>query len=70
MVFFVKRVSFIYRVLYQRFHCNCYCLLQTIDPKFDEIEQKVVHLESLIRNLLRDIASWQEKLQVCCPCAL
>lgn len=38
--------------------------LQTVDPKFDEMEQKVLSLESLIRTLLKDIASWQEQLQV------
>lgn len=38
--------------------------LQTVDPKFDEMEQKVLSLESLIRTLLRDIGSWQDQLQV------
>lgn len=36
---------------------------KTIDPKFDEMEQKVVSLEALLRSLLKDISVWQEELQ-------
>ena len=39
-------------------------VLQTIDPRFDELEQKVISLDSLIRTLLKDIANWQDELQV------
>ena len=35
-----------------------------MDPKFDELEQKVLSVESLLRSLLKDIANWQEELQV------
>ena len=37
---------------------------QTIDPKFDDLEQKVLSLESLTRTLLKDVASGQEEQQV------
>ena len=39
--------------------------LQTVDPKFDELEQRVLSLEGLLRTLVRDIQSWQEEMQVC-----
>ena len=38
--------------------------MQTIDPKFDELEQKVLSMESLLRQLLKDLGNWQDELQV------
>ena len=35
-----------------------------MDPKFDELEQKVLSIDALLRQLLRDIGNWQEELQV------
>ena len=43
---------------------NTCIYIQTIDPKFDELEQKVMSLGTLVQNLLRDIARWQDQLQV------
>ena len=40
-------------------------VLQTVDPKFDELEQKLTSLEMLLRQLIRDVTTWQEDLQVC-----
>ena len=42
-----------------------YCYPQTVDPKFDEVEQRVLSLEALLRTMVRDIQSWQEEMQVC-----
>ncbi len=42
-----------------------YHVFQTIDTKFDEIEGKVLSLETALRTLLKDISSWIEELQVC-----
>ncbi len=44
---------------------NNYHAFQTIDTKFDEIEGKVLSLETALRTLLKDISSWIEELQVC-----
>ena len=35
-----------------------------MDPKFDELEQKVLSIDALLRLLLRDVGNWQEELQV------
>ena len=38
--------------------------MQTIDTKFDEIESKVLSLETELRTVLKDISTWIEELQV------
>ena len=38
---------------------------QTRDPKFDEMEQRVLSLEALLRTMVKDIQSWQDEMQVC-----
>ena len=38
--------------------------LQTVDPRFDEEEQKVLSLENLLKNFARDIQAWLDELQV------
>lgn len=45
---------------------NYYCcvFMQTIDTKFDEIESKVLSLETELRTVLKDISTWIEELQV------
>ena len=42
-----------------------YCYPQTVDPKFDDVEQRVLSLEALLRTMVKDIQSWQEEMQVC-----
>ena len=37
---------------------------QTVDPKFDDLEQKVVSMYTLVHRLVYNIAAWQDKLQV------
>ena len=53
--------------------CVCVCVcddvrgapcVQTVDPKFEELEQKMMSLETFLRQLLRNITTWQEDLQV------
>ena len=46
-------------------HLTYTAVPQTVDPKFDEIEQKLSSLETTIRTLIKDIFSWLEELQVC-----
>ena len=46
-------------------HTPIACLPQTVDPKFDEMEQRVLSLESLLRTMVKDIQSWQDEMQVC-----
>ena len=40
-------------------------MLQTVDPMFDELEQKLTSLEIFLRQLIRNVTTWQEDLQVC-----
>ena len=37
---------------------------QTVDPKFEELEQKLTSLEMFLRQLIRNIVAWQDDLQV------
>ena len=46
-------------------HTPTLCLPQTRDPKFDEMEQRVLSLEALLRTMVKDIQSWQDEMQVC-----
>jgi DNA repair exonuclease SbcCD ATPase subunit len=36
---------------------------KTVDPEFDELEQKLTSLEMFLRQLIRNVTSWQEELQ-------
>ena len=38
--------------------------MQTVDPEFEELEQKMMSLETFLRQLIRNITTWQEDLQV------
>lgn len=38
--------------------------MQTVDPEFEELEQKMTSLEVFLRQLIRNITTWQEDLQV------
>ena len=38
--------------------------MQTVDPEFEELEQKVMSLEAFLRQLIRNVNIWQEDLQV------
>ena len=38
-------------------------LVQTVDPVFEELEQKLTSLDTLLRQLIRNVVSWQEELQ-------
>ena len=35
-----------------------------MDPEFEELEQKVMSLEVFLRQLIRNVNTWQEDLQV------
>ena len=39
-------------------------VMQTVDPEFEELEQKVTSLEAFLRQLIRNVNIWQEDLQV------
>ncbi|CAI8019793.1 Dynamin-binding protein [Geodia barretti] len=36
---------------------------KTVDPEFEELEQKMMSLETFLRQLIRNITTWQEDLQ-------
>ena len=46
-------------------HTPTSCLPQTRDLKFDEMKQRVLSLEALLRTMVKDIQSWQDEMQVC-----
>ena len=47
--------------------CVCVCVhVQTVDPKFEELEQKLTSLEMFLRQLIRNTTTWQEDIQVHC----